>query len=46
MLDPNFVRENMQAVRTLLRSRGVDPGKALEELATLESVRRRVIPEL
>ncbi len=46
MLDPNFVRENMQAVRTGLTNRGMDPDRALEELATLESVRRRVIPEL
>src|SRR5262252_9272258 len=46
MLDPNFVRENMQAVRTGLLHRGMDPDRALEELATLESVRRRVIPEL
>jgi seryl-tRNA synthetase len=46
MLDPNFVRENMQAVRSGLTHRGMDPDRALEELATLESVRRRAIPEL
>ena len=45
MLDPTFVRENMAAVRDGLRSRGMDPDKALEELATLLSVRRRIIPE-
>jgi seryl-tRNA synthetase len=45
MLDPTFVRENMSAVRDGLRSRGMDPDKALEELATLLTARRRVIPE-
>jgi seryl-tRNA synthetase len=46
MLDPIYVRDNIEAVRTGLRARGLDPDKALEDLATLESVRRRVIPEL
>ena len=46
MLDPNFVRDHMQVVRTGLSSRGMDPDRALEEIATLESVRRRAIPEL
>jgi seryl-tRNA synthetase len=46
MLDPNFVRDHMQAVRSGLSNRGMDPDRALEELATLDSVRRRVIPEL
>jgi seryl-tRNA synthetase len=46
MLDPTFVRDNMEAVRTGLRNRGVDPDKALEEFATLELVRRRLIPEV
>jgi seryl-tRNA synthetase len=45
MLDPIYVRENMSAVREGLRNRGEDPDKALEEIATLLSVRRRVIPE-
>jgi len=29
-----------------LRNRGLDPDKALEEIATLETARRRIIPEL
>jgi seryl-tRNA synthetase len=45
MLDPTFVRENLQAVRTGLRNRGMDPDKALEEIATLEGLRRRLIGE-
>src|SRR5688572_28948752 len=46
MLDPAYVRENIEAVRTGLRHRGLDPDKALEDIATLETARRRLIPEL
>jgi seryl-tRNA synthetase len=46
MLDPTYIRDNIDAVRNGLRARGLDPDKALEDLATLESARRRVIPEL
>src|SRR5262249_49642354 len=46
MLDPAYVREHMDAVRTGLRNRGLDPDKALEEIATLETARRRLIPEV
>ena len=46
MLDPAFVRDNIEGVRTGLRNRGLDPDKTLEEIATLETVRRRLIPEL
>src|SRR6185436_14878034 len=46
MLDPGFVKDNLPAVRTGLRNRGLDPDKILEELSTLETVRRQVIPEL
>jgi seryl-tRNA synthetase len=46
MLDPTYIRDNIEAVRHGLRARGLDPDKALEELATLESARRRLIPEL
>src|SRR5215510_7724867 len=46
MLDPVFVRDHIEAVRAGLRSRGLDPDKALEEIATLETARRRIIPEL
>ena len=46
MLDSAYVRDHMEAVRTGLRNRGLDPDKALEEIATLETARRRMIPEL
>src|SRR5438874_9133826 len=46
MLDPAFVREHIEEVRKGLRARGVDADKALEEIARLETARRRLIPEL
>jgi seryl-tRNA synthetase len=46
MLDPSYIRDHIEEVRTALRSRGLDPDKALEEIATLETARRRLIPEL
>src|SRR5262245_33773731 len=46
MLDPIYVRDNFGAVRAGLESRGLDAGKALEEISTLESERRRLIPEI
>jgi seryl-tRNA synthetase len=46
MLDPAYIRDHIDEVRTGLRSRGLDPDKALEEIATLETARRRIIPEL
>jgi seryl-tRNA synthetase len=46
MLDPIHVREHAELVRAGLRSRGIDPNKALEDFATLESARRRIIPEI
>ncbi|MBI4484659.1 MAG: serine--tRNA ligase [Acidobacteria bacterium] len=46
MLDSAYVRDHMEAVRTGLRNRGLDPDKALEDIATLETARRRMIPEL
>jgi seryl-tRNA synthetase len=46
MLDPNFLRENMEAVREGLGKRGVQADAELEQLATLEGRRRRLIPEL
>jgi seryl-tRNA synthetase len=46
MLDPTFVREHIEAVRDGLRNRGLDANKLLEDIATLETARRRVIPEL
>src|SRR5712691_4127739 len=46
MLDPSYVRDHVTEVRTGLRNRGLDPDKALEEIATLETARRRLIPEV
>jgi seryl-tRNA synthetase len=46
MLDPAFVRENTDTVRARLSTRGVDLSKELEQLATLEAQRRRIIPQL
>jgi seryl-tRNA synthetase len=46
MLDPSYIRDHIEEVRAGLRSRGLDPDKALEEIATLETARRRLIPEL
>ena len=46
MLDPSYIRDHIEEVRTGLRNRGLDPDKALEEIATLETARRRIIPEL
>jgi len=46
MLDSAYVRDHADEVRTGLRNRGLDPDKALEEIATLETARRRLIPEL
>jgi seryl-tRNA synthetase len=46
MLDPAFIRDHMEEVRAGLRSRGIDADKVLEDIATLETARRRLIPEL
>jgi seryl-tRNA synthetase len=46
MLDPAYVREHLDEVRSGLRNRGLDPDKVLEQIATLETARRRIIPEL
>src|SRR5262249_11153022 len=46
MLDAAYVRDHIEEVRTGLRNRGLDPDRALEEIATLETARRRLIPEL
>src|SRR5262245_42783778 len=46
MLDPVYVRDHIEAVRTGLRNRGMDADNALEDIATLETARRRLIPEL
>src|SRR3954453_23573356 len=46
MLDPSYIRDHIEEVRTGARDRGLEPDKALEEIATLETARRRLIPEL
>jgi seryl-tRNA synthetase len=46
MLDPAYIRDHVEEVRIGLRNRGLEPDKALEEIATLETARRRIIPEL
>ena len=46
MLDAAYVRDHTEQVREALRSRGLDADRALEEIATLETARRRLIPEL
>jgi seryl-tRNA synthetase len=46
MLDPSYIRDHMEEVREGLRNRGIDPDKALEDIATLETARRRLIPDL
>ena len=46
MLDPAYVREHMDDVRAGLRNRGLQPDAELEQIATLETRRRRLIPEI
>ena len=46
MLDPAFLRDNLETVRSGLQKRGADLASELEELATLETRRRRLLPEI
>jgi seryl-tRNA synthetase len=46
MLDPAFLRDNLEAVRSGLQKRGADFSTELEDLATLEAHRRRLLPEI
>jgi seryl-tRNA synthetase len=46
MLDPALVRDRLDAIREGFRNRGLEADRELEQLATLEARRRRVIPEL
>jgi seryl-tRNA synthetase len=46
MLDPAFVRDNLDEVRAGLAARGVDVGTELEQLASIEAHRRRLIPQI
>jgi seryl-tRNA synthetase len=45
MLDPAYVRDHMDEVRAGFRNRGLEADAELEQLATLEARRRRLIPE-
>ena len=46
MLDAGYVRDRQEDVRLRLRSRGLQPDAELEQLSTLETGRRRLIPEI
>ena len=46
MIDPAAVRERLEDVRAAYRNRGMDADADLEQLATLEARRRRLIPEM
>jgi seryl-tRNA synthetase len=44
MLDPAYLRDNIDAARQRFESRGIDVSGELEQFASLESHRRRLIP--
>jgi seryl-tRNA synthetase len=46
MLDPAFIRDNLEMVRHRMAARGLDLTRDLEQLAALEAQRRRLIPQL
>src|SRR6188472_3655080 len=46
MIDPALVRDRLDQVRAGYRNRGLDADAELEQLATLEARRRRLIPEM
>ena len=46
MIDPAFVRDHLDEVRAAFKNRGLDADSDLEQLATLETRRRRLIPEI
>jgi seryl-tRNA synthetase len=46
MLDPALVRDRLEEVRNGFRNRGLMVDTELEQLATLEARRRRLIPEM
>ena len=46
MLDPGLLRDQIEVIRTAMTARGVNADAELEQLATLEARRRRLIPEL
>jgi len=46
MLDPNLVRDNIEAVQNGLANRGLNVTNELQQLATAETHRRRLIPQI
>ena len=46
MLDPTFVRDNLDAVQRGLGTRGLDATAELQQLLTFENQRRRLIPQI
>jgi len=46
MLDPALLRDRMEDVRNAFRTRGLESDAELEQVAMLETRRRRLIPEL
>ena len=46
MLDPTYVREHLDQVRTGLRNRGLDADAILEPLTALDTKRKALIPKV
>ena len=46
MLDPNYVRDNLEAVQKGMANRGLNVTAELQQLATAESHRKRLIPQI
>ena len=46
MLDPGFVRDNLDAVQKGMANRGLNVTTELQQLATAETHRRRLIPQI
>jgi seryl-tRNA synthetase len=46
MLDPNYVRDHLEAVQAGMSHRGLSVTAELQQLATAESHRRRLIPQI
>jgi seryl-tRNA synthetase len=46
MIDPAYVRDHLDEIRAAYKNRGLDVDAELEQLATLETRRRRLIPEV
>ncbi len=46
MIDPAYVRDHLDEIRAAYKNRGLSVDAELEQLATLETRRRRLIPEV